>query len=112
MEIKIFTTGGTIDKIYFDSDLPRPEVLRVDGGAAASNVLMQIQSNVLGRPVERMQPLDATAYGAALLAAEACGVWEPWSSGKMHQTDRMFEPQWDDDRREESFRRWKEACQL
>ncbi len=112
MEGVAFRVREMVDSIYLDAELPQPEVLRVDGGAAANDVLMQLQANIMGRPVERMQPLDATAYGAALLAGESCGIWEPWSTSKLRQTDRVFEPQWNDDQREERFHQWKEACQL
>jgi glycerol kinase len=74
--------------------------------------MMQIQADVLGQPVERMMPLEATAFGAALLAGEACGVWEPYSSANLRQVDRVFEPQWSDDEREERFINWRQAFNL
>lgn len=112
MEGVAFRVREMVDRIYLDAGLQQPEVLRVDGGAAANNVLMQLQANILGRPVERIRPLEATAYGAALLAGEGVGMWEPWSTANLRRTDRVFEPQWDDDQREERFHRWKKACQL
>lgn len=112
MEGVAFRVREMVDRLYLDAGLQQPEVLRVDGGAAANDVLMQLQANIMGRPVERIRPLEATAYGAALLAGEGVGVWEPWSTANLRRTDRVFEPQWDDDQREERFRRWKEACQL
>ena len=112
MEGVAFRVREMLDQIYLDSGLPEPETLRVDGGAAANDYLMQIQADVLGRPVERMVPLEATAFGAALLAGEACGVWEPWSSAKMRRADRVFEPQWSEDQREERFAWWRKACGL
>lgn len=69
-----FRIREMVDQIYRDSALPRPDTLRVDGGAAENDLLMQIQSNVMGCPIERMKPTEATAYGAALLAGEACGI--------------------------------------
>ena len=48
---------------------------------------------------------------AALLAGEACGMWEPWSTGALRQTERVFEPQWTDGQRDERFERWKKAWQ-
>jgi len=109
MEGVAFRVREMLDRVYEDSGLIQPEILRVDGGAAANDVMMQIQANVLGRPVERMVPLDATAFGAALLAGEACSVWEPWTTVNMRRSDRLFEPQWNRDEREERFSKWREA---
>ncbi len=49
--------------------------LRVDGGAAANNLLMQFQADILGVPVVRPQVLETTALGAAYLAGLAVGFW-------------------------------------
>ena len=107
-----FRVREMVDRIYQDSGLPRPDTLRVDGGAAENNLLMQIQANVLGCAIERMEPTEATAYGAALLAGEACGIWEPYSSAKLHRVDATFEPQWSDSEREERFGHWKSVFGL
>jgi glycerol kinase len=112
MEGVAFRVREMVDRIYLDADLPQPDVMRVDGGAAANDVFIQLQANILGRPIERMSPLEATAYGAALLAGEACGMWEPWSTNNVRRTDRVFEPQWSDEQREERFQWWKKACGL
>jgi glycerol kinase len=112
MEGVAFRVKEMVEQIYLDASLPRPEALHVDGGAAANDVLMQLQADALGTPVERIQPLEATAYGTALLAGETCGVWEPWSTAELRNIDRVFEPSWSDDEREERFHHWKEACQL
>lgn len=112
MEGVAFRIREMVDRMYIDSDLPRPQSLRVDGGAAANDVLMQIQANALGYPVERMEPLEATAYGAALLAGEACGVWEPFSTSGMRTIDRVFDPEWKKDECEERFTAWRKACGL
>jgi glycerol kinase len=112
MEGVSFRVKEMVEQIYIDAGLPRPEVLRVDGGAAANDVLMQLQADILGYPVERMVPLEATAYGTALLAGEGVGIWEPWSTTNLRKIDRLFESQWNDDEREERFEQWKEACHL
>ena len=54
--------------------------LRVDGGAAANDWLMQFQADVLGEPVERPGNVETTALGAAALAGLALGVWPSLSS--------------------------------
>jgi glycerol kinase len=112
MEGVAFRVREMIDRVYADSALPRPTHLRVDGGAAANDVLMQIQANILGYTVERMTPLEATGFGAALLAGEACGVWSKGSTGNIRQISRTFEPEWTQEMRNERFEEWRVACKL
>jgi glycerol kinase len=107
-----FRVREMVDRIYRESALPRPDTLRVDGGATENDLLMQIQSNVMGCAIERMEPTEATAYGVALLAGEACGIWEPYSSARLHRVDKTFEPQWSDSEREERFGHWKSVFGL
>ena len=67
--------------------------LRVDGGAAANNLLMQFQADVLGVPVVRPQVLETTALGAAYLAGLAVGYWTSTDDiGANWRVDRRFEP--------------------
>jgi len=112
MEGVAFRVREMIDRVYADSSLPRPSILKVDGGAAANDVLMQIQANILGCTVERMAPLEATGYGAALLAGEACGIWPRESAGTIRQTSRSFDPEWTEEMRNERFYEWRQACKL
>jgi glycerol kinase len=107
-----FRIREMVEQIYWDSALPRPDTLRVDGGATGNDLLMQIQSNVQGCAIERMEPREATAYGVALLAGEACGTFEPCSSARLHRVDKIFEPQWSDSEREERFGHWKSVFEL
>jgi glycerol kinase len=81
--------------------------LRVDGGAAANDLLMQIQADQLQQPVERPVVAETTAIGAAFLAGLATGVWS--STDEVAATwalDRRFEP---GARDESAHRRWREA---
>jgi len=81
--------------------------LRVDGGAAANDVLMQIQADQLQRPVERPVVAETTAIGAAFLAGLATGVWS--STDELAATwrlDKRFEPGPRDDL---AHKRWREA---
>lgn len=73
---------------------------------------MQIQANVLGCAVERMEPVEATAYDTALLAGEACDIWEPFSSTKHRRVDNTFEPQWSESERADRFGQWKSVFGL
>lgn len=76
-----------------DSGLALTE-LRVDGGAAANNLLMQIQSDLLGVPVVRPKVTETTALGAAYLAGLAVGYWKGVDEiATQWAVDRRFEPQ-------------------
>jgi glycerol kinase len=67
--------------------------LRVDGGAAANDLLMQIQADLLGVAVVRPKVLETTALGAAYLAGLAVGYWSNESDITANwQIERRFEP--------------------
>ena len=83
--------------------------LRVDGGATANDLLMQIQADVLGVPVERPRVLETTALGAALLAARGAGHEALIDTSLARQTERVFEPTFSADRRETMLAVWREA---
>ncbi|MBQ9044778.1 MAG: glycerol kinase GlpK [Oscillospiraceae bacterium] len=73
-------------------------VLRVDGGASVSNFLMQFQSDMIRKPIDRPKMVETTAFGAAFLAGLAVGVWnEMGDISKIRQSDRVFEPVMDAD---------------
>ncbi len=70
----------------------RMRPLRVDGGAAANNLLMQIQANVLGRRLVRPRVIETTVAGASYLAGLGVGLWKsPADIRKIWQSDREFE---------------------
>jgi glycerol kinase len=67
--------------------------LRVDGGAAANNLLMQLQADLLAVPVIRPRVTETTALGTAYLAGLACGYWRDLSDlENQWQTERVFRP--------------------
>ncbi len=71
----------------------RIDGIRVDGGAAANNLLMQMQSDALRVPVIRARALETTALGAAFLAGLATGIWRDRSELRSAiRTDRTFAP--------------------
>ena len=75
-----------------DADTPLTE-LRVDGGAAANDLLMQIQADLLGIPIVRPRVTETTALGAAYLAGLAVGAWSDEDEVTRNwQVDRTFEP--------------------
>ena len=70
--------------------------LRVDGGASVNNLLMQIQSDVMGIPVVRPKVFETTGLGAAYMAGLATGFWHDLDEIKKHwQADRRFNPSMD-----------------
>jgi glycerol kinase len=88
----------------------RLEVLKVDGGATVNSLLMQLQADILGVPVVRPLVAETTALGAAYAAGLAVGFWPDRESVRRQwKADRQWEPQWNDDRRDEAFRGWQKA---
>jgi glycerol kinase len=88
----------------------RLETLKVDGGATANDLLMQLQADILGIPVVRPMVRETTALGAAYAAGLAAGALESTDSlRRLWKADRTFEPEWNEDRRESAFRGWKRA---
>jgi glycerol kinase len=86
--------------------------LRVDGGAAVNNLLMQFQANVLGVPVVRPLVTETTALGAAYLAGLATGFWaNPEDLLAKRQGDVRFEPRMDAAERVERRGRWQRAVE-
>jgi len=86
--------------------------LRVDGGAAVNNLLMQFQADVLGVPVVRPQVTETTAMGAAYLAGLATGFWAgPEELRAKRQGDVRFEPRMDAAERAERRGLWRRAVE-
>jgi glycerol kinase len=92
-----------------DSGLPLAE-LRVDGGASANGLLMQIQADVLGIDVVRPKNAEATVLGAAYLAGLAVGYWpDKEAIARQWQVDRVFKPKMDANARKEVRAIWHKA---
>lgn len=84
--------------------------LRVDGGAAANNLLLQFQADLLGARVLRPRVLETTALGAAYLAGLAAGMWADVEEvAAQWQIDRVFEPQMSRDAAAELLAGWHDA---
>lgn len=84
--------------------------LRVDGGASVSNIMMQIQADLLRIPVDRPQTVETTAFGAAALAGLACGLWkDPGDIRKIRRIDRIFLPVRDAASCEADYAGWRSA---
>ena len=84
--------------------------LRVDGGAAANNFLMQFQADILGERIVRPRDTETTALGAAYLAGLATGFFRDLDEiDAFWRPERVFEPALDATRREELYAGWKQA---
>lgn len=88
-------------------DIP---VLKVDGGAANNDYLMQFQADILNTSVQRAGDLETTALGAAFLAGLAVGYWQDFDEIKAVIKDgKRFEVQMDDKRRNKLYGGWQKA---
>jgi len=94
-----------------EQDIKTPlKVLKVDGGAAASNFLMQFQADILRTPIDRPKSLESTALGAAFLAGLHSGVWENLSQiEQLRKASTVFSPSMDENRAISLCKAWKEA---
>lgn len=85
-------------------------ILRVDGGACASDILMQIQADLLGLTVERPCNVESTAIGAAMLAGLGSGVWTDFDTlSQIRVVDRKFAPTITVKDRRARMKVWKKA---
>jgi len=104
-----FQSKELIDAMEADSGESVRE-LRVDGGAAVNNFLMQFQADILGKRVVRPADVETTALGAAYLAGIAEGVWSGIAEVESFwRVDRCFEPHMPEDRRMELVGGWRNA---
>ena len=96
-----------------ESDLgKRMKPVRVDGGAAANNLLMQIQANVLGRKLIRPQMIETTVAGACYLAGLGVGLWHSAADiEKIWRAEREFSVQMSSGARRERHASWNTALQ-
>ncbi|MFH1044684.1 MAG: glycerol kinase GlpK [Pseudomonadota bacterium] len=92
LEAIAFQSAEVLQAMQKDAGI-RLKELRVDGGAAANDTLMQFQADILGVPVLRPKVLETTALGAAYLAGLATGVWKDSAAiGRQWAVGRRFEP--------------------
>jgi len=111
LEAICFQTRAVLDAMVQDSGV-RLEVLKVDGGATANDLLMQLQADILGVPVVRPVVAETTALGAAYAAGLAVGFWPDLDSLRANwKADRQWEPRWSDDQRSAAYRGWQKAVE-
>lgn len=109
LEALAYQTRDVLEAMESDSGI-EVGALRVDGGAAANDFLMQFQSDILGMPVERPAVNETTALGAAYLAGLAVGYWKSRTELSNHEnTERLFRPSMPEERRTELYKGWQRA---
>jgi glycerol kinase len=107
VEAMAYQTRDNID-VLCAAGIPVPE-LKVDGGAARSDLLCQFQADILGIPVHRPAELERTALGIAHLAGMGVGLWDQDDLSTGWEAERVFEPAMSERRREELYAGWREA---
>jgi glycerol kinase len=109
LESIAFQSAEVLEAMQQDAGEPLKE-LRVDGGAAANDLLMQFQADLLGVPVIRPTVLETTALGAAGLAGLTVSLWKSREALAAHwQAERRFEPQMSRIEAQQRMARWKDA---
>ena len=111
LESLAFQTCDVLSAMEADSGIRLGE-LRVDGGASANDLLMQVQSDIIQTPVCRPACVETTALGAACLVGLAVGVWssrEELASGR--RIDRVFRPSISPAEQAARLKKWKKAVE-
>ena len=109
LEAIAYQSRDIVEVMDRDSGIALTE-LRVDGGAAQNDFLMQFQADILGVPVDRPALVETTAAGAAYLAGLATGVWSsPADLETLRQRDRLFEPGMKAAQRDALYDGWRDA---
>lgn len=111
LEAMAYQTRDVLDAMQHDAGVPLAE-LKVDGGAAANNSLLQFQSDILSTRVRRPVVQETTALGAAYLAGLAVGYWKDMNDLRQNWgLDREFTPQMDPKVRNGLYREWQRAIE-
>ena len=99
-----------LDAMMKDANLSL-DVLKVDGGAAANNYLLQFQSDLLEVKIERPENIESTAMGAAYLAGIHLGFWDSSLIEKNRKIEKVFEPEMKEEKRSKLLRQWAKAIE-
>ena len=109
LESIAFQSADLVEAMIYDAGLQLHQ-LRVDGGAASNNFLMQFQADLLGVDIERPCHIETTAIGAAYLAGLGVGLWKNIDELVLHrQVDRVFSPQMPELQRQDKLSAWRNA---
>ncbi len=102
-----FRVREVFDFLYDLSGAPPPEALGVDGGLTASETFLQVQADLLGRPIRRHAVREATACGAAICAGLGVGLITEADTAAFTRYDRAFEPRISADESGSRLAAWK-----
>ena len=111
LESLAYQTYDVLNAMESDARVTLGE-LKVDGGASANNLLMQMQADIIQTSVTRPACVETTAAGAAYLAGLAVGYWNDKEDLLKHiRTDRKFEPQISYGEQQKKINRWHKALE-
>jgi glycerol kinase len=111
LEAIAYQTRDVLDAMSADSKVPLKS-MRVDGGATANNLLMQIQSDVMGIEIVRPEVIETTALGAAYAAGIAVGVWQsPDDVRNKWRENHRWSSTLDPNLRADKYAQWMKAVQ-
>ncbi|MCE9548625.1 MAG: glycerol kinase GlpK [Planctomycetia bacterium] len=111
IESMAFQSRDLLEAMQKDAGVPLG-VLKVDGGAAVNNPLLQFQADILGAAVQRPEICETTALGAAYLAGLAVGFWADQDELARHWSlDREFKPAMSAAEKDRRYGRWQRAVQ-
>ena len=109
LESIAYQTAEILQAMRADGGLAMP-VLHADGGASANDLLMQMQADLLGTPVQRPTCVESTALGAAYLAGLAVGYWTGQADVlRNRKIDRVFYPSISEEERQCRLKGWNKA---
>lgn len=104
-----YQARDVLDTMQDDTGIEIP-ILKVDGGAANNNFLMQFQADILNTPVQRATNLETTALGAAFLAGLGVGFWKDIEEIKsFYEAGEIIEPTMSEEKRENLYAGWQQA---
>ena len=111
LEAIAYQMTDLLEAMMQDSHIELSE-LRVDGGASVSDIMMQIQADLIRTSVNRPQMVETTAIGAAYLAGLAVGFWKSTDEiSKIRKVDKVFEPKMITDERDRLYKGWLRAVE-
>ncbi|NLB37508.1 MAG: glycerol kinase GlpK [Clostridiales bacterium] len=111
LECITYQVTDLLEAMTADSGIKFSE-LRVDGGASVSNIMLQIQANMIQAKVDRPKTIETTALGAAYLAGIAVGYWKDKNEIQSNrEIDRIFTPQISIEERNKLYSGWKRAVE-
>ena len=111
LESIAFQSTDLLEAMTKDSQITLSE-LRVDGGASVSNIMMQIQANLIRTMVNRPKTVETTALGAAYLAGLAVGMWKNLDEiERNREVEKVFIPKMEQEDRDKLYKGWLRAVE-